>query len=266
MTRGSRSPGSSSTVSAATATAASSSTRSRRSGFRLSASCRATKGRLARASSRPRPGGRDRVARRPHRGDRRLRRGACRLRPGAGDRKRSRLGRAAPARSRVSPPGQRVALARDAAFYFIYPHLVQGWRAAGAEIVAFSPLADEPPPADCDMCWLPGGYPELHGGRLAAGSAFSTGSAVSPKRGRPRRMRRLHGAGASLVDASGVFAPDGGTARCRDQLRQTPHDARLSRGAAHRRLRAWVKGGVCAATSSTTRRSRRPGATSPSLS
>ena len=44
----------------------------------------------------------------------------------------------------VRPPGQRIALARDAAFSFIYPHLVQGWRAAGAEIVPFSPLADEP--------------------------------------------------------------------------------------------------------------------------
>ncbi len=75
----------------------------------------------------------------------------------------------------VRPPGQRIALARDAAFSFIYPHLVQGWRAAGAEIVSFSPLADEPPPSDCDLCWLPGGYPELHAGRLAAASRFHQG-------------------------------------------------------------------------------------------
>ena len=46
---------------------------------------------------------------------------------------------------RVTPPGQRIALARDAAFSFIYPHMLEGWRAAGAEIMPFSPLADEGP-------------------------------------------------------------------------------------------------------------------------
>jgi cobyrinic acid a,c-diamide synthase len=111
----------------------------------------------------------------------------------------------------VRPPGQRIALARDAAFSFIYPHLVQGWRAAGAEIVPFSPLADEPPPSDCDVCWLPGGYPELHAGRLAAAARF---------RGGLRRLaetRPVHGEcggymalGESLIDASGVAHPMAG--------------------------------------------------------
>ncbi len=45
----------------------------------------------------------------------------------------------------------------------------------GAEIVAFSPLADEPPPHDCDACWLPGGYPELHAGLLANADRFGEG-------------------------------------------------------------------------------------------
>ena len=72
----------------------------------------------------------------------------------------------------VRPPGQRIAIARDAAFSFLYPHLLQGWRAAGAEIRFFSPLADEGPDDDCDACWLPGGYPELHAGRLAASHRF----------------------------------------------------------------------------------------------
>ncbi|HEY1783336.1 MAG TPA: cobyrinate a,c-diamide synthase [Roseiarcus sp.] len=105
----------------------------------------------------------------------------------------------------VRPPGQRIALARDAAFSFIYPHLVQGWRAGGAEIVAFSPLADEPPPEDCDMCWLPGGYPELHAGRLAAATRFRRGLSRFAER------RPVHGEcggymalGESLIDASGV--------------------------------------------------------------
>ncbi|MFX5146031.1 hypothetical protein ABTC84_19690, partial [Acinetobacter baumannii] len=43
---------------------------------------------------------------------------------------------------KVSPPGQRIALARDAAFSFVYPHMLEAWRAAGAEISPFSPLAD----------------------------------------------------------------------------------------------------------------------------
>jgi cobyrinic acid a,c-diamide synthase len=105
----------------------------------------------------------------------------------------------------VRPPGQRIALARDAAFSFIYPHLVQGWRAAGAEIVPFSPLADEPPPSDCDLCWLPGGYPELHAGQLAAAARFRAGLR------RFAETRPVHGEcggymalGQSLVDASGV--------------------------------------------------------------
>ena len=72
----------------------------------------------------------------------------------------------------LRPPGQRIALARDAAFSFIYPHLVAGWRRQGAEILPFSPLADEGPSPDADVAWLPGGYPELHGARLATNSRF----------------------------------------------------------------------------------------------
>lgn len=81
----------------------------------------------------------------------------------------------APVPAPIAPPGQRVAVARDAAFGFLYPHLVDGWRRAGAEIRLFSPLSDEAPPADCDMCWLPGGYPELHAGKLAANTRFLAG-------------------------------------------------------------------------------------------
>lgn len=70
------------------------------------------------------------------------------------------------------PPAQRIALAQDAAFSFTYPHLLEGWRRAGAEILPFSPLADEAPDSNADLVWLPGGYPELHGGKLAAASNF----------------------------------------------------------------------------------------------
>ena len=76
---------------------------------------------------------------------------------------------------RLRPPGQRIAIARDAAFSFLYPHVIEGWREAGAELAFFSPLANEEPPADCDSCWLPGGYPELHAGPLAAAARFLQG-------------------------------------------------------------------------------------------
>jgi cobyrinic acid a,c-diamide synthase len=74
-----------------------------------------------------------------------------------------------------SPPGSRIALAQDEAFSFTYNHLLSRWRAQGAEIVPFSPLADEPPDPNADAVWLPGGYPELHAGRLANAFRFKQG-------------------------------------------------------------------------------------------
>lgn len=106
---------------------------------------------------------------------------------------------------KISPPGNRVALARDAAFSFIYPHLLAGWRAAGAEILPFSPLADESPHASADACWLPGGYPELHAGQLAASTRFRSGLQNFAE------TRPVHGEcggymamGECLIDASGT--------------------------------------------------------------
>ena len=104
----------------------------------------------------------------------------------------------------ILPPGQRIAVARDAAFTFLYPHLLEGWRRAGAELQIFSPLADEPPPADSDACWLPGGYPELHGPALAAAARFRSGLAAFAE------TRPVHGEcggymvlGRALTDAAG---------------------------------------------------------------
>ncbi|WP_111429607.1 cobyrinate a,c-diamide synthase [Rhodobacteraceae bacterium DSL-40] len=112
---------------------------------------------------------------------------------------------AAPAPAAIRPPGQRIALARDAAFSFTYPHLLDAWRAAGAEILPFSPLADEAPAATADICWLPGGYPELHAGRLAAAGRFRSGLRAFAE------TRPVHGEcggymamGAGLVDAEGT--------------------------------------------------------------
>jgi cobyrinic acid a,c-diamide synthase len=75
----------------------------------------------------------------------------------------------------LTPPGQRIALAEDEAFTFVYPHVAAEWRRQGAELVPFSPLSDQPPPDNCDACWLPGGYPELHAGRLAEAERFRAG-------------------------------------------------------------------------------------------
>jgi cobyrinic acid a,c-diamide synthase len=105
----------------------------------------------------------------------------------------------------LPPPGQRIALAQDEAFAFVYPHLLEGWRAAGAEIVSFSPLADEAPPEHCDACWLPGGYPELHAGRIAEAERFKQGLR------RFASTRPVHGEcggymvlGEGLIDANGA--------------------------------------------------------------
>jgi cobyrinic acid a,c-diamide synthase len=105
----------------------------------------------------------------------------------------------------VAPPGQRIALASDAAFAFVYPHLLAAWRRAGAEIFPFSPLADERPPEHCDICWLPGGYPELHAGALAAAPSFRAGlahfAATRPVHGECGGYMVL---GEGLVDADGT--------------------------------------------------------------
>ena len=75
----------------------------------------------------------------------------------------------------MPPLGQRIAVARDEAFCFAYHAVLEGWRSQGAELAFFSPLADEPPGADADAVYLPGGYPELWADRLASAEAFITG-------------------------------------------------------------------------------------------
>jgi cobyrinic acid a,c-diamide synthase len=114
-------------------------------------------------------------------------------------------GSSASASATLKPPGQRIALAYDAAFSFVYAHVLDGWRSSGAEIVPFSPLNDDPPPENCDVCWLPGGYPELHAGQLAASRRFSEGVASFAQ------TRPVHGEcggymvlGQGLEDAKGV--------------------------------------------------------------
>jgi cobyrinic acid a,c-diamide synthase len=113
-------------------------------------------------------------------------------------------GRPASAGTLPRPPAQRIALAQDAAFSFTYPHILEGWRAAGAEILPFSPLADEAPDPTADLVWLPGGYPELHAGRLAAATQFLSGlrhhAQTRPVHGECGGYMAL---GAALIDKDG---------------------------------------------------------------
>jgi len=111
---------------------------------------------------------------------------------------------------RLSPPAQVIAVARDAAFSFTYPHLLADWRAAGAEIREFSPLADDPVP-EAGFVYLPGGYPELHAGRLSAASRFMTSLRTAA------RDAEIYGEcggymvlGDSLCDADGRVHPMAG--------------------------------------------------------
>jgi len=83
----------------------------------------------------------------------------------------------------LAPLGQRIAIARDDAFAFVYPHMLADWRNAGADLSFFSPLADESPAADTDAVFLPGGYPELHGATLASASNFKGGLTAAAARG-----------------------------------------------------------------------------------
>lgn len=106
----------------------------------------------------------------------------------------------------LPPLGQRIAVARDDAFAFSYPHMLQGWRGQGAELSFFSPLADEPPVADADAVFLPGGYPELHAGRIASSERFFKGVSHAARRG-----ALIYGEcggymvlGETLIDAGGV--------------------------------------------------------------
>lgn len=98
----------------------------------------------------------------------------------------------------VTPPGQRVAVARDAAFAFSYTHILAAWRRAGAEVQLFSPLNDEAPDEGADAVYLPGGYPELHAGTLAGGTGFLPG------------LRRAAGHGVRIFGECGGYMVLGG--------------------------------------------------------
>ncbi len=131
-------------------------------------------------------------------------------------------GRVAPRGGGLPPLGQHIAVARDDAFAFLYPHWLADWRAAGATISFFSPLADQAPDPIVDAVFLPGGYPELHAARLAAAQNFIRGL-----RAAAGRSALIYGEcggfmvlGATLTDKAGVTHPMSGL---------LPHETRIDR-------------------------------------
>ncbi len=105
---------------------------------------------------------------------------------------------ASPARAHSrSPPhaglleGRLVAIARDAAFAFIYPANLVCLQSLGARVCFFSPLAGEAVPADAAAVFLPGGYPELNAEPLSHAQPFHTS------------IRAAHAAGVPILAECG---------------------------------------------------------------
>ncbi len=93
----------------------------------------------------------------------------------------------APPEERPSPPrllaGRRIAVARDAAFSFLYPDNLALLKAMGAELIEFSPLVDAG--VEADAIYLPGGYPELHLDALEANAPMRAALHAHIAAGRP---------------------------------------------------------------------------------
>ncbi|MFK7902100.1 MAG: cobyrinate a,c-diamide synthase [Nitratireductor sp.] len=88
-----------------------------------------------------------------------------------------------PAELFTAPLGKHIAIAKDEAFSFIYPHLILEWEKQGAHISYFSPLADEAPNENADAIYLPGGYPELHAQKLQDATQFHSAMHTAKARG-----------------------------------------------------------------------------------
>ena len=181
-------------------------------------------------------------------------RDACR----SGGDPRRRPGWPAPGGGRLpAPPAQRIALAQDAAFSFTYPHILAGWRAAGAEILPFSPLADEAPDPSADLVWLPGGYPELHAGSSGRRKHVPRRSA------RPCAKRPVHGEcggymalGAALIDKEGCATRWRGCWGWSPPTRRASSTSAIAARCCPRRCRATRRARPCGGTSFTIAASR----------
>ncbi len=87
--------------------------------------------------------------------------------------------------------GMRIAVARDAAFCFVYRANLDLLESLGAELAFFSPVADPDLPAETHAVYLPGGYPELHASALAANESLKSA------------LRAFHASGQPIVAECG---------------------------------------------------------------
>jgi len=101
--------------------------------------------------------------------------------------------------------GKTIAIARDAAFAFLYPANLDTLRILGARLMFFSPLADEPVPGGADAVYLPGGYPELHAQALAGAGAWHASINAAHAAGLPI----LAECGGMMALADELTDPDG---------------------------------------------------------
>ena len=123
---------------------------------------------------------------------------------GAGD-----LAANVPAEERSAQADVRIAVARDAAFCFVYETNLELLAAAGAELVEFSPLADSTLPAGIAGIYLPGGYPEVHAPALSANSAMKEAVRAAVESGMPvyAECGGFIYLTAGIADSSGVPDP-----------------------------------------------------------
>lgn len=101
--------------------------------------------------------------------------------------------------------GRVVAIARDAAFCFLYPANLDLLEKMGARLRYFSPLANEAVPIDADAVFLPGGYPELHCAELAQAADWQSSVRATHARGVPI----LAECGGMMVLADGLTDQEG---------------------------------------------------------
>ncbi|MBF0401447.1 MAG: cobyrinate a,c-diamide synthase, partial [Magnetococcales bacterium] len=90
--------------------------------------------------------------------------------------------------------GKQIAIARDAAFCFLYPANLEWLTEQGATLHFFSPLAGEPLPTAADALWLPGGYPELYAAPLSHSKSW------------PSLRQAVHAALPVLAECGGMMA------------------------------------------------------------
>jgi cobyrinic acid a,c-diamide synthase len=122
----------------------------------------------------------------------------------------------------LPPLAQHTAIARDAAFAFIYPHWLKSWQNAGATLSFFSPLADETPDPSAGAVFLPGGYPELHASLIATRQKFMAALATAAANG-----CRIYGeCGGFMVLGESLTDKDGVTHKMAGLL---PHETRIDR-------------------------------------